>query len=93
MPTEVYFYGTSYTYVVLGILLANVACKYLFLPVLYEMELSSTYEVLSSFVVVIENGSVSSLSLKTFVMKLMRLKPSYLSKKSFFRNERQKGMI
>ena len=45
MPTEVYFYGINYTYIVLGLALAGVACKYLFLPVLCEMELSSTYKV------------------------------------------------
>lgn len=44
-PTEMYFYGTKYMFVCIGIILTGVASAFVFLPVFHEMELSSTYEV------------------------------------------------
>lgn len=43
--TEMYFYGTNFMFFGLGGILAGIASAYLFLPVFYEMGLSSTYEV------------------------------------------------
>lgn len=43
--TEMYFYGTKYIFICLGMILGVIPAVYLFLPVFHEMKVSSAYEV------------------------------------------------
>jgi sodium-coupled monocarboxylate transporter 8/12 len=44
-PTEIYLYGTLYWLVCVSVVLVAVATNYIYLPVFYELQLTSTYEV------------------------------------------------
>jgi sodium-coupled monocarboxylate transporter 8/12 len=44
-PTEIYLYGTLYWLVCVGVLFVALATNYVYLPVFYELQLTSTYEV------------------------------------------------
>ncbi|GBP88673.1 Sodium-coupled monocarboxylate transporter 1 [Eumeta japonica] len=46
MPTEVYVYGTSYFFVLIGALCMTIITSYTFLPLFYELRLTSAYEYL-----------------------------------------------
>ncbi|PNF32535.1 Sodium-coupled monocarboxylate transporter 2 [Cryptotermes secundus] len=45
-PTEVYLYGTLYWLVCVAVVFVAVAMNYIYLPVFYELQLTSTYEYL-----------------------------------------------
>ncbi|XP_014479507.1 PREDICTED: sodium-coupled monocarboxylate transporter 1-like [Dinoponera quadriceps] len=46
MPTEIYVHGTSYLFIVSGIILVGFIMSNVYLPVFYELKLTSTYEYL-----------------------------------------------
>ncbi|KAM3967594.1 sodium-coupled monocarboxylate transporter 2 [Aphomia sociella] len=43
-PTELYVYGTSYVFFLIGALLMSVIVSHTFLPVLYDLQITSAYE-------------------------------------------------
>ncbi|PSN54821.1 hypothetical protein C0J52_02922 [Blattella germanica] len=45
-PTEVYLYGTLYCWVALSIVFVGIITYYLYLPVFFDLQLTSTYEYL-----------------------------------------------
>ncbi|XP_067005054.2 sodium-coupled monocarboxylate transporter 1 isoform X1 [Anabrus simplex] len=45
-PTEIYLYGTQYLYIGIGVVLMGFAMTYVYLPVLHDLQLTSTYEYL-----------------------------------------------
>ncbi|KAJ4433288.1 hypothetical protein ANN_15547 [Periplaneta americana] len=47
VPTEIYVYGTLYMWICVTSILLGIGNYYIFLPVFYELQLTSTYEVLS----------------------------------------------
>lgn len=47
-PTEIYLYGTLYWLVCVTIVFVALATNYFYLPVFYELQLTSTYEVCST---------------------------------------------
>jgi hypothetical protein len=44
-PTEIYLFGTLYWLVSVAVVFVAVAINYIYLPVFYELQLTSTYEV------------------------------------------------
>ncbi|KAJ0182670.1 hypothetical protein K1T71_002039 [Dendrolimus kikuchii] len=46
IPTEIYLYGTAYIFVLIGALSMSIITSYTFLPVLYELQITSAYEYL-----------------------------------------------
>ncbi|CAK1544560.1 unnamed protein product [Leptosia nina] len=46
-PTEVYMYGTQYSYIIIGIFLMSVFMTQIYLPVFHELKMTSNYEYLS----------------------------------------------
>uniref|UniRef100_A0A2A4JGL0 Sodium-coupled monocarboxylate transporter 1 n=1 Tax=Heliothis virescens TaxID=7102 RepID=A0A2A4JGL0_HELVI len=46
IPTELYIYGTSYVFTLIGTLLMSIIISYTFLPILHELKLTSAYEYL-----------------------------------------------
>ncbi|PSN54824.1 Sodium-coupled monocarboxylate transporter 2 [Blattella germanica] len=44
VPSEIYRYGTTYWLMVVSVIFAGIANNYIFLPVFYELQLTSTYE-------------------------------------------------
>lgn len=44
-PTELYIYGTAYLFSFIGTLIMSIVVFYTFLPVLYDLQLTSAYEV------------------------------------------------
>lgn len=49
-PTEIYLYGTLYWLVCVAIVFVALAANYIYLPVFYELQLTSTYEVCSTMI-------------------------------------------
>jgi sodium-coupled monocarboxylate transporter 8/12 len=47
-PTEVYLYGTLYWMICISILFVALATNYIYMPVFFELQLTSTYEVCST---------------------------------------------
>ncbi|XP_049878245.1 sodium-coupled monocarboxylate transporter 2-like [Pectinophora gossypiella] len=45
-PTELYIYGTSYCFFLIGAFMMSVVISFTFLPVLHELQLTSAYEYL-----------------------------------------------
>ncbi|XP_031769051.2 sodium-coupled monocarboxylate transporter 1-like [Galleria mellonella] len=45
-PTELYVYGTSYLFFLMGALMMSVIISYTFLPVLHDLQITSAYEYL-----------------------------------------------
>lgn len=48
-PAEIYQYGTMYWLVVLAFFLVMPATNYLYMPIFYELQVTSAYEVCSRF--------------------------------------------
>ncbi|XP_038208184.1 sodium-coupled monocarboxylate transporter 1-like isoform X1 [Zerene cesonia] len=46
-PTEVYMYGTQYSYIIIGIFLMSIFMTQIYLPVFHELKMTSNYEYLS----------------------------------------------
>ncbi|XP_046397964.1 sodium-coupled monocarboxylate transporter 1-like [Ischnura elegans] len=46
MPAEIYVYGTQFTTATLGVLGAATGCAFIFMPVFYGLQLSTSYEYL-----------------------------------------------
>ncbi|XP_032680884.1 sodium-coupled monocarboxylate transporter 1-like [Odontomachus brunneus] len=46
MPTEIYVHGTSYLFIVSGLILVGFIMSYVYLPVFHELKITSTYEYL-----------------------------------------------
>ncbi|XP_047116136.1 sodium-coupled monocarboxylate transporter 1-like [Schistocerca piceifrons] len=46
VPSEVYLYGGVYTWISVTIILFSIVTNFIFLPVFYELQLTSTYEYL-----------------------------------------------
>ena len=46
VPTEVYRFGTMYLLVIIPVCVTGVINYYIYLPVFYELQLTSTYEVM-----------------------------------------------
>ncbi|XP_026731489.1 sodium-coupled monocarboxylate transporter 2-like [Trichoplusia ni] len=45
-PTELYIYGTSYVFALVGALMMSIIVSYTFLPILHQLNLTSAYEYL-----------------------------------------------
>ncbi|VVC95507.1 unnamed protein product [Leptidea sinapis] len=44
-PTEVYMYGTQYSYIIIGIFLMSIFMTQVYLPVFHELKITSNYEI------------------------------------------------
>lgn len=47
LATEVYLYGTPYIFTIVSLAVAGVLIRFILLPVFYNLQLTSTYEVSS----------------------------------------------
>lgn len=45
IATEIYVYGTQYTYGTIGVIIMGVAMTFIYMPVFHDLGLTSTYEV------------------------------------------------
>ncbi|XP_049829722.1 sodium-coupled monocarboxylate transporter 1-like isoform X2 [Schistocerca gregaria] len=46
VPSEIYLYGSVYTWICLSVILFSIVTNFVFLPVFFELQLTSTYEYL-----------------------------------------------
>lgn len=46
LPTEIYSFGIQYLYVISGVIIMGFIMSEFFLPVLYDLNITSTYEVI-----------------------------------------------
>ncbi|CAH1369090.1 unnamed protein product [Tenebrio molitor] len=46
IPTETYLYGTQYVYLLVGLVISTIIMNYIYLPVFYNLNITSTYEYL-----------------------------------------------
>lgn len=52
LPSEVYSYGMQYLYVALGVTVMGFIMSYIYLPVFHNLNITSTYEVRESHVLI-----------------------------------------
>lgn len=45
LPAEMYVYGTQYSMIVLSEVLVSITMVYVYLPVFYKLQITSSYEV------------------------------------------------
>ncbi|XP_065216493.1 sodium-coupled monocarboxylate transporter 1-like [Planococcus citri] len=67
LPSEMYVYGTQYSMIVLSEVLVSVTMAYVYLPVFYTLQITSSYEYLNKRF----SSSVKILGSCIFVLKMM----------------------